>query len=110
MFVRVLIVVLLFVLPLSGQDKAKPKLDTSRGDKMLAEYFRIETEKLQNDCLQGIKTAGDWNERKDELRRQLHEMLGLDPLPEKTDLKPVITGTVEHEEFTIEKLHFQSRP
>src|SRR5688572_16902046 len=37
-------------------------------------------------------------------------MLGLDPLPERTDLKPVITGKVEHEEFTVEKLHFQSRP
>ena len=37
-------------------------------------------------------------------------MLGLDPLPEKTDLKPVITGRVEHDEFVVEKLHFQSRP
>jgi cephalosporin-C deacetylase-like acetyl esterase len=37
-------------------------------------------------------------------------MLGLDPFPEKTDLRPVITGKVEHEEFTVEKLHFQSRP
>src|SRR5688572_22051434 len=104
MLVRAVVILLLCGLPLSAQEKVKPKLDTSRGDKMLAEYFRIETEKLQNDCLQGIKTAGDWNERKDELRRQLHEMLGLDPLPEKTDLKPVITGTVEHEDFTVQKL------
>jgi cephalosporin-C deacetylase-like acetyl esterase len=37
-------------------------------------------------------------------------MLGLDPLPEKTDLKPVITGRVEHNEFTVENIHFQSRP
>jgi hypothetical protein len=37
-------------------------------------------------------------------------MLGLDPLPEKTDLKPVITGLLEHDEFVVEKLHFQSRP
>ncbi len=37
-------------------------------------------------------------------------MLGLDPLPEKTDLKPVVTGSVEHDDFIVEKLHFQSRP
>ena len=37
-------------------------------------------------------------------------MLSLDPLPEKTDLKPVITGTVEHDEFTVENIHFQSMP
>jgi hypothetical protein len=29
---------------------------------------------------------------------------------EKTDLKPVITGKVEHDEFTVEKIHYQSRP
>src|SRR5438477_6740968 len=37
-------------------------------------------------------------------------MLALDPLPEKTDLKPVIIGRLEHDEFVVEKLHFQSRP
>ncbi len=31
-------------------------------------------------------------------------------LPKGTHLKPVITGKVEHEEFTVEKLHFQSSP
>ncbi|QDU27453.1 Prolyl oligopeptidase family protein [Anatilimnocola aggregata] len=102
-------------LPCSAQEQqaAKPavaKLDTKRGDEMLAEYFRLETERLQQACLNDVKTAADWKTREVELRRQLHEMLGLDPLPERTDLKPVITGKVEHEEFTVEKLHFQSRP
>ena len=58
----------------------------------------------------GDQDAGRLERQKDEYRRQLFEMLGLDPLPEKTDLKPVVTGKVEHEEFTVEKLHFQSRP
>src|SRR5688572_5528813 len=88
----------------------QPKLDTSRGDKMIAEYFRLETEKLQRNCLAEIETLDDWNAKKGEYRRQLLEMLGLDPLPEKTDLKPVVTGKLEHDEFVVEKLHFQSRP
>ena len=37
-------------------------------------------------------------------------MLGLSPRPEKTDLKAVVTGKVEREKFTVEKVHFQSRP
>jgi hypothetical protein len=37
-------------------------------------------------------------------------MLSLKPLPEKTDLKPVVTGKVEHEQFTVENIHFQSSP
>ena len=97
----------------SAQDvdkTTKAKLDTSRGDAMIAEYFRRETQQLADACLADIQTADDWNAKKDEYRRQLREMLGLDPLPEKTDLQATVTGTLDHAEFTVEKLHFQSRP
>lgn len=87
-----------------------PKLDTSRGDRMIAEYFRLETAKLRDACLTDIHSAADWTAKKGEYRRQLLDMLGLDPLPERTDLQPVITGKTEHDEFVVERLHFQSRP
>ena len=32
------------------------------------------------------------------------------PMPERTDLKPVITGKLEQADFTVEKLHFQAMP
>lgn len=54
--------------------------------------------------------AKDWQRSKHAARKQLFDMLGLNPLPEKTDLKATITGTIDHPEFTVEKLHFQSRP
>ena len=87
-----------------------PPLDTRRGDAMINEYFRIETEKLRDACLDEIQTLDDWNQRRAGYRQELFEMLGLDPMPEKTDLQPVVTGRVEHEEFVVELLHFQSRP
>ena len=87
-----------------------PKPDTSRGDRMIAEYFRLETQKLQDACLADVKDLADWKAKREDYRRQLLEMLGLDPLPERTDLQATVTGRVEHEEFTVEKLHFQSRP
>ena len=80
------------------------------GDRMFAEYFKTETEKLATRSLAEIKTLEDWNGRKTEYRRQLAEMLGLDPMPARTDLKPVVTGRVDHPEFTVENLHFQSLP
>lgn len=91
---------------------AATKLDTSRGDNLLAGYFWTETAKLKEHCLSEveIQSLNDWRINKDEYRRQLREMLGLDPLPERTDLKPVITGKLEQEDFVVEKLHFQSRP
>jgi dienelactone hydrolase len=87
-------------------DEPKEKSSGSQ----LAAYFRAETEKLRDGCLAEIKTLDDWNAKKGEYRRQLFEMLSLDPLPEKTDLKATVTGRVEREDFVVEKLHFQSRP
>src|SRR5207249_2004071 len=52
---------------------APQKIDTSRGDKMLAEYFASETAKLRDNCLAEIKTLDDWKARRDEYRRQLRE-------------------------------------
>jgi len=89
---------------------APPEIDTSRGDAMIANYFKSETAKLSDDCLADVNTLDDWRAQRDQSRQQLLEMLGLDPLPERTDLKPTITGKTDHDEFTVERLHFQSRP
>jgi len=80
------------------------------GDRMFADYFRIETRRLADNCLAEIETLNDWNAKKDLYRKQLHEMLGLDPLPERTPLQATITGTVVHDEFEVRNLHFQSSP
>ena len=90
-------------------ETAEP-LDTTRGDAMIAEYFRAETQRLTDECLADIDSWDDWLAWRGEYRRQLFEMLGLDPLPDKTPLEPQTTGTVQHPEFTVEKLHFQARP
>jgi dienelactone hydrolase len=77
---------------------------------MIAAYFKNETRKLADLCLSDVKSWDDWSSRRGLLQRQLREMLGLDPLPERTPLQAVVTGKVEHNEFTVENLHFQSRP
>ena len=87
-----------------------PDVDTSRGDALIAEYFEHETERLTEACLDDIETLDDWTQRRDEYRRQLAEMLGLDPWPERTPLEPVVTGSVQRDGVIVEKLHFQSLP
>ena len=45
--------------------------EPSRGDKMIAEYFRLETARLTkqtNQRLQAVKTPDDWKHLKKELR------------------------------------------
>ena len=87
--------VLLLTAPLFADDKvagpaagrkateSKAAPNTAVGDALLARYFELETARVANESLADIKTLGDWNSRKDEYRRQLFEMLGLDPLPER---------------------------
>jgi dienelactone hydrolase len=89
---------------------ADATVDTSRGDALAAEYFRLESRRITDATLADIKSLDDWTSRREEYRCQLLEMLGLDPLPERTPLDPVVTGTLEHPEFTVEKLSFTSRP
>src|SRR5947207_12068756 len=61
-------------------------------------------------CLSEIHSLDDWKRQRSELRRQLLEMLGLDPLPARTPLKAQITGRLEREAYRIEKVIFQSMP
>jgi hypothetical protein len=104
----------LLVLPLTladaGQPAKDPKPDTSRGDKLIDDYFRSQVKQISDACLADVKSKADWEKRRPELRRQFLEMMGLDPLPPRTDLKPVITGKLDADAFTVENLHFQSSP
>jgi len=89
-----------------------PKLagKAAPGDVMLADYFRAETAALSEHCLADINTLDDWKAKRGEYRRQLQEMLGLWPLPERTDLHPIVTGCITNEEFVVEKIYFQASP
>lgn len=87
-----------------------PQESTSEGDRLIASYFQTETKRLTDRTFADIKTLEDWTSRKTEYRRQLLEMLGMDPMPEKTPLNPVITGTLEADGVIVERLHFQSMP
>ncbi|MFL2869570.1 MAG: alpha/beta hydrolase family protein [Pirellulaceae bacterium] len=86
------------------------KSDTSRGDQMITSYFEQQTKLIENDFLSEINSRDDWLEQRATYVEQLQEMLGLNPMPERTPLMTQITGKVEHEEFTVENIQFQSRP
>jgi dienelactone hydrolase len=110
---RSLLVTVCIVATFNPTTRAKAPADppsTVRADRMLAAYFAKETRTLQQACLADIKSWDDWTARRETYRQQLREMLGLDPLPEHTPLNAVVTGKLDHDEFTVEKLHFQSRP
>jgi dienelactone hydrolase len=81
-----------------------------RGQKMLDAYLKDQVSRIEAQCLTDLTTKEAWEKKRPGLRRQFLDMMGLDPLPAKTDLKATITGAVEGEDFIVEKLHFQSMP
>ncbi|MFN0088022.1 MAG: alpha/beta hydrolase family protein [Blastocatellia bacterium] len=97
----------LIVTLLSFQREAQQPIP---GERMATDYFRRETERVAARALGDIRTLADWQARRETYRLQLLEMLGLSPLPPRTDLRATLTGTIETEKFIVEKIHFESMP
>jgi dienelactone hydrolase len=57
-----------------------------------------------------FETLGDWEPFAAQLRRRILLSSGLLPLPERTPLNPEITGRIEHEEYSVEKVSIEARP
>ena len=55
-------------------------------------------------------TVAEWNKRSEFVRRQILVSQGIWPLPTKTPLMPVIHGRIERDDYTIEKVYFESVP
>ncbi len=79
-------------------------------DQALAEYFRSETTRIAETSAVRPASLADWRAGRESAREELQDMLGLLPFPERTDLRPVVTGRLEGPGIVVEKLHFQSQP
>jgi dienelactone hydrolase len=56
------------------------------------------------------KSAEEWKQRADEVRRSVRVSLGLWPLPTKTPLAAVIHGKLDGGDYTVEKVYFETTP
>jgi hypothetical protein len=83
---------------------------TAHGDRQRDAYFRSQAKRLGEAALADIKTTADWDRKAPQMRQQFLDMMGLWPLPPRSNLCATITGTLDRPTFTVEKLHFQSMP
>ena len=111
---RTLLPLLLCALPLAvlhGQTPPPTQPSAlASPDSPLQQYLAARVADAESRTRRDLENPSTWLERAPAFRKELLGMLGLDPMPPRGDLKPVVTGRLEHEEFTIEKLHFQSLP
>jgi cephalosporin-C deacetylase-like acetyl esterase len=77
---------------------------------MFQDYLVRRAAEVTRGHLAAVKTLADWERRRPQMRRQFLWMLGLDPLPKRTPLKPRITGQFERDTYRVEKIVFESLP
>ncbi|MHC4300652.1 MAG: alpha/beta hydrolase family protein [Planctomycetota bacterium] len=58
--------------------------------------------------LGSLKTAEDWGRHSEFVRKSMAKWTG--PLPERTPLRACITGRINRDKYTLEKILFESRP
>ena len=92
---RLLAVAILLPVVLLRLHAADTPSDTTRGDRLRDGYFRRQTQLIADADLADIKTRAGWEKKRPEYRRQFLDMLGLWPLPPRTDLHATITGKIE---------------
>ena len=107
---KIRVLALIVALIVGNATRVFSQEDTKDGNKTRDAYLRDQVGKIRDNSLKGIDSKADWDANSKEMRRQLLEMLGLWPLPAKTDLKPVVTGKIEAGGIRVEKIHFQSMP
>ena len=56
------------------------------------------------------KSPEDWTRRAERVRRQILVSQGLWPMPTKTPLNAVVHGRIERDNYTVEKVYFESLP
>jgi cephalosporin-C deacetylase-like acetyl esterase len=97
------------ILPLTSCGVLAQETSAQRHE-MATNHLKQIAAQMSARCLTDIQTLDDWKKQRTELRRQLLEMLGLDPLPARTPLKVQTTGRLERDAYRIEKIVFQSLP
>jgi dienelactone hydrolase len=81
-----------------------------RGDEMIQEYLRGETEEIHRRFFQNVESVEDWKKLRPKYKEEYLYMLGLWPMPQKTPLKATITRTLQGDDYIVDMLHYQSRP
>lgn len=99
-----------FIAPARSSAEGEDNASTEDGDRLIAEYFRLETQKLSVDVAPEGLTLAELKAQQVIDRKHLADMLGLNPMPARTPLEPVIVGSELRDGFRVERLHFQPSP
>ncbi len=103
----------LYVIPVQASSSSSSDSLTplNRFPRMVQEYFVKSLHRVEQQANQrraALKTQADAEIYVKDVREKIQQSFG--PWPEKTPLKPRITGIIERDQYKIEKIIFESRP
>ena len=102
----------LCVIPVQASSSNSDSLTPlNRFPRMVQEYFVKSVRRVEQQANQrraALKTQADAETYVKDVRKKIQQSFG--PWPEKTPLKPRITGVIERDLYKIEKIIFESRP
>ncbi len=98
---RMIVFLLMFLSCLAGARQSRAGI---------MEYFDLIASRLTDES-KPPATLTQWKARQEELRRKYMQIIGLDPLPEKTPLHARLVGSaVDLDNCTFQRVVFESRP
>ncbi len=80
-------------------------------DTMMKDYLTAIVDRqfaARASLLASLKTAQDWDRHAEFIRRSMSDWTG--SFPHRTPLRPRVTGRIDREKYTVEKVLFESRP
>ena len=110
--VSLIIIACLYISPAQASSSKNDSIDPlNRFPRMVQEYFVKSVRRIEqqaNKRRATLNTKADAEKYVNDVREKIQQSFG--PWPEKTPLKPRITGVVERDQYKIEKIIFESRP
>jgi dienelactone hydrolase len=94
-----------------AQEKPFPLAQLNRFPRMVHEFYVEQVRAAERNCIENqakLKTKADAEDYIRNIREKIARCFG--PNPEKTPLNAKVTGTVNRDTYTIEKVIFESRP
>ncbi len=104
-----LLVLAVAFMPVGAQEYGPPDRGEP-GDEMIQAYLAQQTAAIHARFAEDVQSAEHWQRLRPQYQREYFYMLGLDPMPPKTPLQAQVTGTLQGDGYTVEMLHYQSRP
>ncbi len=100
----------LWAASLAGQTPEENLRRMLASEQEITAYLVREARRVTDRSAAEFATRESWEQVRDQRRREMRDMLGLDPLPPRTPLNVRITGRIDRPEYTIEKIAFESLP